>query len=54
MIRMTDSERAILQQVKQDLDDAMKSLRTKWTDYSESRVRAAIRQLEYLLKGETK
>jgi len=49
---MTDNERAVVRQAQQDLADALKSAGTKWTDYSQSRVEAAKRQLEYLLRGQ--
>ena len=53
---MTDAEHAIIRQAKQDLEDAVnKSDGTQWTMvYSQSRIRAAITQLDYLLKGEAK
>ena len=49
---MTDNERAIVRQAQQDLADALKSNETKWTAWSRSRVEAAQRQLEYLLRAE--
>lgn len=46
---MTQNDRAVLQQIKRDLTEALLSDGTTWTDYSRSRLRAAITQVNYLL-----